>query len=69
LDDVIVGAHGFKPSDKIDMGKSYVVFGKIDNTAVNLSAIGTGGFVINGENTEGNNGLSVSSAVSSSLNP
>ena len=62
LDDVIVGAHGFKLNDKIDMGKSYVIFGKIDNTAVNLSAIGTGGFVINGENTEGNNGLSVSSA-------
>jgi outer membrane lipoprotein SlyB len=38
LDDVIVGAHGFKLNDKIDMGKSYVIFGKIDNTAVNLSA-------------------------------
>jgi hypothetical protein len=52
----IVGAHGFKLNDKIDMGKSYVIFGKIDNTAVNLSAIGTGGFVINGENTEGSTG-------------
>jgi hypothetical protein len=35
----------FKP------GKSYVVFGKKDNTAINLSdiAAGIGGFVINGE--------------------
>jgi hypothetical protein len=34
------------------IGKSYVVFGKTDNTEINLSAIvsGTGGFVINGEN-------------------
>jgi hypothetical protein len=34
-------------SGKVDAGKSYVVFGKKDNTAINLSAIasGTGGFV------------------------
>jgi hypothetical protein len=41
------------PSGKLSAGKSYVIFGKTDNTAINLSAIasGTGGFVINGENT------------------
>jgi hypothetical protein len=40
------------PSSKLNAGKSYVVFGKQDNTdVINLSAIaaGTGGFVINGE--------------------
>jgi hypothetical protein len=38
-------------SGKSNAGKSYVVFGKQDNVAINLSAIaaGTGGFVINGE--------------------
>jgi hypothetical protein len=37
-------------SNKSNAGKSYVIFGKQDNTAINLSAIatGTGGFVING---------------------
>jgi hypothetical protein len=43
LGDLIVGAHGAKSG----AGKSYVIFGKQDNTAINLSAIaaGTGGFV------------------------
>jgi hypothetical protein len=31
---------------------SPVIFGKTDNTAINLPAIGTGGFVINGENAD-----------------
>jgi hypothetical protein len=39
LDDLIVGAWGVDLVDKIAVGKSYVVFGKIDNTAINLSAI------------------------------
>jgi hypothetical protein len=40
------------------------VFGKQDNTAINLSAIaaGTGGFVINGESRLNYSGSSVSSA-------
>jgi hypothetical protein len=48
----------FKP------GKSYVVFGKKDNTAINLSdiAAGIGGFVINGESARDYSGCSVSSA-------
>jgi hypothetical protein len=35
----------------MDAGKSYVIFGKTDSTAIKLSAIasGIGGFVINGE--------------------
>jgi hypothetical protein len=41
----------FQIQFKSNAGKSYVVFGKQDNAAINLSAIaaGTGGFVINGE--------------------
>jgi hypothetical protein len=47
-----------------DRLKSYVIFGKKDSTAINLSVIsnGTGGFVIIGENEGDNSGYSVSSA-------
>jgi hypothetical protein len=50
LDDLIVGAWKADSNGKSDTGKSYVIFGKIDSTTINLSAIasGTGGFVING---------------------
>ncbi|CAB5505862.1 hypothetical protein THERMOT_2233, partial [Bathymodiolus thermophilus thioautotrophic gill symbiont] len=65
LDDLIVGAYKATPSEtKSKAGKSYVVFGKVDGVAVDLSTIasGTGGFVINGENTDDWSGSSVSSA-------
>ncbi|VVH60396.1 Flagellar hook-length control protein FliK, partial [uncultured Gammaproteobacteria bacterium] len=65
LDDLIVGAYLAAPSGKSQAGKSYVVFGKKDNTnAIELSAIaaGTGGFVINGESEDDLSGGSVSSA-------
>jgi hypothetical protein len=64
LDDLIVGAHETKISGKEKAGKSYVVFGKKDSTAIDLSAIasGTGGFVINGENAGDWSGISVSTA-------
>ncbi len=44
LDDILVSAY----SPSANLGKAYVVFGKTDNTAVNLSAVaaGTGGYVI-----------------------
>jgi hypothetical protein len=42
LDDLIVGAIGSDPSNKTNAGKSYVVFGKINDTAINLSAIASG---------------------------
>jgi hypothetical protein len=47
--------------------KSYVVFGKTNGNAINLSAIAdasnpTGGFVINGEAARDNSGYSVSNA-------
>ncbi|SGZ91413.1 Flagellar hook-length control protein FliK [Bathymodiolus thermophilus thioautotrophic gill symbiont] len=64
LDDLIVGAHLADPDNKSNAGKSYVVFGKTNGSAVDLSVIaaGTGGFVINGESASDNNGVSVSSA-------
>jgi hypothetical protein len=64
LDDLIVGAWGSSLGDKLNVGRSYVVFGKTDNTAINLSAIasGTGGFVINGESAGDWSGISVSTA-------
>jgi Neuraminidase (sialidase) len=51
-----VGAWSADPSGRSDAGKSYVVFGKANNSAINLSDIAnannpTGGFVINGEDT------------------
>ncbi|AYQ56080.1 Integrins alpha chain [Bathymodiolus thermophilus thioautotrophic gill symbiont] len=64
LDDLIVGAYLADLTNKINAGKSYVVFGKTDATAIDLSDIasGTGGFVINGENIRDRSGFSVSSA-------
>ncbi|OJA03439.1 hypothetical protein BGC33_03845, partial [Bathymodiolus thermophilus thioautotrophic gill symbiont] len=64
LDDLIVGAFHADSNGKNNAGKSYVVFGKKEKDVVNLSVIaaGTGGFVINGENTEDYSGVSVSSA-------
>jgi hypothetical protein len=37
LDDLIVGAWGVTLNDKIDIGKSYVIFGKTNSSAINLS--------------------------------
>jgi hypothetical protein len=50
LDDLIIGAPNTR-IDRLYKGKSFVIFGKADGTAIDLSAIGTGGFVINGENS------------------
>ncbi|OJA02994.1 integrin alpha, partial [Bathymodiolus thermophilus thioautotrophic gill symbiont] len=64
LDDLIVGAYFADPASKSKAGKSYVIFGKTDETSVDLSkiALATGGFVINGENADDYSGRSVSSA-------
>jgi hypothetical protein len=53
IDDLIVGAPYANPDGKLEAGKSYVVFGKGNSSAINLSAIADasnplGGFVING---------------------
>ncbi|MGE0100545.1 MAG: Ig-like domain-containing protein, partial [Hydrogenophaga sp.] len=64
LADLIVGAHLSAPSAGTNAGRSYVVFGKADGTAIDLSLIasGTGGFVINGQAAGDYSGTSVSSA-------
>ena len=63
FDDVIVGANGDDPNGG-SSGASFVVFGKTDGSAVELSDVenGTGGFVINGAASNDNSGYSVSSA-------
>ena len=63
FDDLIVGANRDDPNGS-DSGASFVVFGKADGTAVELSDVetGTGGFVINGVSTNDRSGLSVRSA-------
>jgi hypothetical protein len=64
LADLIVGAFRSDPAAGTDAGRSYVVFGKTDATATDLSAIaaGTGGFVINGQGASDRSGRSVASA-------
>jgi hypothetical protein len=57
-----------QPSGKSDAGKSYVVFGKADSSAINLSTIAdannsTRGFVINGEVVNDRSGYSVSQSL------
>ncbi|TNC99974.1 MAG: hypothetical protein FD118_3517 [Rhodocyclaceae bacterium] len=60
LADLVVGAYRSNLSD----GRSYVVFGRTDNAAIDLSTIsgGSGGFVINGQCSADNSGFSVSTA-------
>ncbi|HEY9808841.1 MAG TPA: putative Ig domain-containing protein [Halomicronema sp.] len=62
LADLIIGARGADPASVFNAGKSYLVFGKTDTTEINLSSLGTGGFIINGEAISDYNGHSVSSA-------
>jgi hypothetical protein len=63
LADLIVGAPYSDPSAGGNAGRSYVVFGKANNTAVDLSAVANGtGFVINGQAGGDSSGWSVSSA-------
>jgi hypothetical protein len=66
LDDLIVGAWRFSGvNNQYGLpGKSYVIFGKTDGTAINLSAIasGTGGFGITGVDWDSHSGYSVSTA-------
>jgi hypothetical protein len=58
LSDLIVGAKNNTGA----VGRSYVVFGKINTTTVELSALGANGFSINGQNADDNSGYNVSSA-------
>jgi len=64
LTDLIIGAPASDPAGGTDAGCTFVVFGKGNTTAVNLSTIaaGNGGFVINGIAAGDASGMSVSSA-------
>ena len=59
LDDILIGANQADPG-----GASYLVFGKRDGNAVELSLVefGFGGFVINGASADDRSGASVSGA-------
>ena len=63
LDDLIIGARGADPNGN-DSGASYLVFGKADSDAVELSLLelGIGGFAINGVDIGDRSGYSVSEA-------
>jgi len=62
LADLIVGAYRGDPGGVATAGESYVVFGKFSSTAVDLSALGSGGFRINGYDVQDYSGFSVSGA-------
>jgi hypothetical protein len=67
LADLIVGAVFSDPLTGSNAGRSYVVFGKTATGGINLSALagtagGVGGFVINGQCSGDQSGISVSSA-------
>ena len=64
LADLIVGAHWADPATGTEAGKSYVVFGKPNGAAVDLTNVvnGIGGFVINGRESNNLSGMSVSAA-------
>jgi len=64
LADLIVGADSSDPAAGADAGRSYVVFGQTGGTEIHLSAVavGSGGFVINGQAASDTSGHSVASA-------
>ena len=64
LNDIIVGAPWSDPAAGTDAGRSYVIFGRSDTAAVDLSAVatGSGGFVINGRCAGEQSGWSVAGA-------
>ena len=64
FDDLIVGAPNASPNSNTSSGASYVVFGKVDGSAVELSDIATdnNGFVLNGVTMDDQSGFSVSGA-------
>ncbi|MDX1571510.1 MAG: hypothetical protein R3200_13585, partial [Xanthomonadales bacterium] len=62
LGDLIIGAPNAYPGGESKAGQSYVVFGKADSTAVDLAALGAGGFRIAGIDRSDTSGYSVSGA-------
>lgn len=62
LADVIIGAPNADPNGLNSAGQSFVVFGKTDGAMVDLSNLGSGGFRIDGANSNDVFGVSVSGA-------
>ena len=62
LADLVIGAGGADPGGDSHAGESYVVFGKNDNTPIDLDKLGRGGFRINGIEAYDYSGASVSAA-------
>ncbi len=62
LADLLVGARRHDPLGRENAGSTYVVFGKADTAAVDLQALGSGGFRVNGAEEGDDAGISVSSA-------
>jgi len=60
LEDLIIGAPNAGDNDNIYAGATYVVFGKEDNSTVELGNLQAGGFVINGSEPGDNSGASLS---------
>jgi len=62
LADLIVGASRANPGGASGAGISYVVFGKADIDAVDLAALGSGGFRVEGASLDDYSGFSLSGA-------
>ena len=60
FDDVIIGAWRADPNGDTDAGESYVVFGKADSASIDLGALGSSGFRIDGSKDRDYSGFSVS---------
>ena len=61
-DDLLIGAPRADDNSRTNSGSSYVVFGKTGTTAVDLNALGTAGFRIDGAATGDGSGWSVAGA-------
>jgi len=65
LDDVLIGAFGASPEDRVGAGESYVVFGRTDGFASQMDLAdldGTDGFRVIGAKESDTSGVSVSNA-------
>lgn len=62
LGDVVVGAPTANPGGRMGAGSSYVVFGPLPRTGLDLGALGTRGFRMDGVAVSDNSGYSVAGA-------
>ncbi len=60
LDDLLIGAFRANPNSKKDAGITYVVYGKVDTSVVDLSNLGPEGFLIEGIDINDYSGVCVS---------